>query len=89
MGKNTPFVRQPRPHFLACPVHVTAHPLAREFFEIAAREGVALFDVAARSGYHYSTYTGWKRRSAPTVEAFQASLNALGYELVIQKRRGA
>ena len=89
MGKSTPFVRQPRPHFRACPVHVTAHPLAREFFEIAAREGVALFDVAARSGYHYSTYTGWKRRSAPTVEALQASLNALGYELVIQKRRGA
>ena len=89
MSKTAPFLRQPRPHFRACPIHPTAHPLAREFFEIAARENIALFDVAARSGYHYSTYTGWKRRSAPTVEALQASLNALGYELVIQKRRRA
>lgn len=82
-------MRTPHPKRRACPVAPHAHPLARRFFEIAGQQGVAVTDVAERSGLALATLVKWKSRHAPTVPTLEAALNVLGYELRIARRRDA
>ena len=85
--RTAPVLRRPHPKRAACPVAPHAHPLAREFFELLDRQGVALTDIAARAGLGVATLVKWKYRHAPTVVALEAALNALGYELRIAPAR--
>ena len=55
-----PMFRRPHPKRHARPIAPQAHPLARQFFEIIERQGVALTDVAARAGLGVATLVKWK-----------------------------
>lgn len=84
MNTPAPLARNPRPKMGVRP---RAHPLVRQFFALAALDGVALSDIAARSGLGVATLVKWKYRHAPTVVSLEAALNVLGYELRIARRR--
>ena len=85
MTRIAPILRRPNPHHSRV-ITVNAHPLARQFFAIARREGVAITDIAERAGLGLATLVKWKYRHAPTVSALTAALNTLDYDLRIVKR---
>ena len=63
-----------------------AHPLARHFFELASKSGRPLNEIAFEAGIYPGTFSAWKRKNAPHIEALQAALNVLGHELMVVKR---
>ena len=63
-----------------------AHPLVRDLFRLLNDEKKMLADVAEKSGVGRATISDWRYRRSPTVATFQAVCNAIGYEVVIQRR---
>jgi transcriptional regulator with XRE-family HTH domain len=63
------------------------NPLAQQFFELRKLERVSYEDLAKRSGVAMGTMWSWRTRFNPLVPIFAAALNAMGYELVIRRRR--
>jgi transposase-like protein len=73
-----------RPRPLPIPMH--AHPLVRQLFEIVNAERTSLRELGERAGVNRETLSLWRRRHMPVLDTFEAALNALDYELVIQQR---
>lgn len=48
---------------------------------------ITISDVAERAGVTREALCKWKYQSTPNLASFEACLNAIGYELVIRKRR--
>lgn len=87
---GVPFGRNPQPGWrrpIKPPQH--AHPLVRKLISIANNERTTLLEIAERAGVCDGTITSWRRRHMPTLDVFEAVLNALDYELVIRKRADA
>ncbi len=64
-----------------------AHPLVREMFELLNEQRMVISDIAEKSGVRAGTISDWRYRRSPTVVTFEAALNALGFELVIRRRK--
>jgi hypothetical protein len=64
-----------------------AHPLVRQLFELLNDQRVVISDIAEKSGVQAGTISDWRYRRSPTVVTFEAALNALGFELVIRRRK--
>ena len=64
-----------------------AHPLVRRLFEILNDQHLVVSDIAERAGIKASTISDWRYRRSPSVQNFEAAINALGYELHIRQRR--
>jgi len=64
-----------------------AHPLVREMFELLNDQRMVISDIADKSGVRAGTISDWRYRRSPTVVTFEAALNALGFELVIRRRK--
>lgn len=69
------------------PIPQHAHPLVRELFSLVRRRGVTLRSVARKAGLHEDVFTTWRRKSSPNIVNLEAALNALGHELVVQRRQ--
>jgi hypothetical protein len=61
-----------------------AHPLVRSLFTIMRRQKVPISSVARAAGVTREAIGGWRLHSSPLLVNFVATLNSLGYELVIQ-----
>ena len=79
-------MRVPHPKRFVCPTAPHAHPLVRRFFEIAEGQQIGITDIAERAGLGIATVSKWRNRHTPTVAAFEAALNVVGYELRIVPR---
>ena len=64
-----------------------AHPLVRQFFEIAHRQGKSLQRIADVAGLSRASLHYWGVRGHPSIGNFEAAANVLGYEIVLQKMR--
>ncbi len=62
------------------------HPLVRKYFSLVKQGKHVIARVGEQSGVTASAQHEWRRRNNPSVTSLQACLNAIGYELVIQKR---
>ena len=63
----------------------TGFLLVREFFGIARKSGKTWAEISRTSGVYYGAFSAWRGTNVPTINNFQAALNALGHELVIRK----
>ncbi len=66
------------------PIPQHAHPLVRETFRIMNAKSSLASEVAGKAGVSPCTIYGWKEVN-PSLDTFQAVLNALGFELVIRE----
>ena len=48
------------------------------------RQRVGLLDLSERAGLGEGTITKWRKNRSPQVEALEAAINALGYELTVR-----
>lgn len=69
------------------PIPPHAHPLVRQFIEIANDQQTTMCEIAERVGIRDRTVSNWRYRAVPQLALFEAALNVLDYELVIRKRR--
>lgn len=69
------------------PIPPRAHPKVRRLFQLMNESKTMIVDVSRRSGLHGQAISNWRYNRNPTLPNFEAALNALGYELVIQPRR--
>lgn len=60
-----------------------AHPLVRQFYDLARRHKKPIRTIGRRAGVDDSTIGGWRERHGPTVANLEAALNVLGYRLCI------
>jgi hypothetical protein len=82
-----PFLRKPRPGWQRpIPIPEHAHPLVREFIGLSNNYQTTLKEIAERAGCSPWTLSSWKCRHMPLLDAFEAALNVLDYELVIRRR---
>ena len=61
-----------------------SHPLVRELIRLQTQQQIAWGDVAKRAGISTSGIRHWRTENGPRLTNFEAVLNVLGYELVIQ-----
>lgn len=66
-----------------------AHPLVRQMYELIRRQDASINALSIDSGVSVAAMVKWKYKHAPNVPTFEAVLNAMGYELTIQKRGNA
>lgn len=66
-----------------------SHPLVREMMALQRHEQLAWGDVASRAGICPSAIRHWRTANGPRLTNFEAVLNVLGYELVIQPKAEA
>ena len=66
-----------------------SHPLVREMIQLQRHEMIAWGDVAKRAGISPSCIRHWRTENGPRLTNFEAVLNVLGYELVIQPKAEA
>lgn len=67
------------------PLHVS--PLVREFFSLLDKDPRTVWRFAEDAGLHTPTVWNWRRgKTLPRLGILNQALNALGYELVIQKK---
>lgn len=67
------------------PVPAHASPLVKQFFMAANDQKQTMVDIARKAGVHRATIGRWAE-SGPQMANFQAVLNVLGLDLVIQPR---
>jgi DNA-binding phage protein len=80
-------VSRPRAAWYLAPV-AQGHPLVREMFCLLGRSDLSLAALADKAGLARGTMIRWVDTNSPTVMNLEAALNALGYELAIQRRGG-
>jgi hypothetical protein len=64
-----------------------AHPLIREFVKLLNERNMTLTEAAKKSGNSRDTLDGWRYKSLPRLDLFEAALNVAGYELCIREKR--
>ncbi len=57
----------------------------RDMFELIRKSPYTVHELAEKAGVDYSNLSDWGRVSIPRLDSFEATVNALGYKLVIQK----
>ena len=63
------------------------HPLVEQILALQSAAGVQDEDLAHKIGIDRSTLRGWRTRDYhPRLSALEAAANALGYELVLQRK---
>lgn len=67
------------------PVH--AHPLVRQLYTLARHHRTPLYKLAVTAGVNENTIYGWGQRYEPRMTGLIACYNALGYDLVVQRRK--
>ena len=65
-----------------------ADPLVRRLFQLLNSQRTGLSEVDEKSGVNRRTISSWRYYTCPTLGNFKAALNAIGYDLVIVKKRG-
>lgn len=70
------------------PIPVSAHPLVRQLIELLNEEQTTLVEAATKAGVSPKTISDWRYRSNPSLDNFQAALNAIGYDLYIGPQKG-
>ena len=68
------------------PVPPRAHPLVRRLYGEMNAQMTTVGEVAQRSGLSSDTLLKWRGRHVPTLQNFEAALNALDLELRIVPR---
>lgn len=61
-------------------------PVIGKLFKITNRKRMSLSDLARKSGVSFNTICSWRISNNPTLANFEATLNALGYELEVCRR---
>jgi transcriptional regulator with XRE-family HTH domain len=65
------------------------HPAVLRLYEIMGVQQCSIQMLADRAGYGRSTIQNWRTgKKTPTVASLSDCLDVLGYELIIQRRRG-
>ena len=66
-----------------------AHPLVRKLFTTMNERRISKKWLSERAGVDYTSFADWQYSGyRPHLGNLEACLNAIGYELVIQKRAG-
>lgn len=66
------------------------NPKVRELLRIKKEEKVSFNELGERSGVCVRTIQKWPyRKNGPTIACIEATLNALGYDLIIKKQEEA
>lgn len=66
------------------------HPLVRQMFGLMDKESVYGKDVCKRAGLHHNSVSDWRAgRKFPKLDALEAMLGAMGYELRIMRVRSS
>lgn len=69
------------------PIPEKANPLVRQLFEHANEQLTTMTEISERSGIPRETISGWRYSVTPNVASLEATLNVLGLELCVRKRR--
>ena len=65
------------------PIPPTAHPLVRGLFESMNAQKMLISDVAEVSGVSKRAISDWRYKRTPSVDNFQAAVNAVGLDLIL------
>ena len=76
-----------RKHRLPIMPRKPVHHLVQTVFRLMIEDRWTYHDVASRAGITPGTIRSWKINSMPSLEALEAVLNTMGYELVVRKRK--
>lgn len=70
--------------FRTLKVPVKVHPLVKFIYVEMNRQRVGIQDLSERAGLGEGTITKWKKNRSPQIEALEAAINALGYDLTVR-----
>lgn len=76
----------PVPYRGRLPIPQHAPPLVRQFFKELNAQQTTMSEVGERAGLRRRTIAGWGTARTPSLSNFEAALNVLDLELVIQPR---
>ena len=60
-------------------------PVVRDFFTLAHEQDVSFHDLGRRAGVSTRTILRWQDSCSPSLEAFTACVQALGYDIEIKR----
>lgn len=67
------------------PIPRRVNPLVKRLFKILRKREMSVSELGYISGLSFRTINEWKSRNTPSLNNFEACLNALGYRLKIEK----
>jgi len=75
------------PFFRKMRVPTKGHKAIIHLFNEMNHQQISASDLSKRAGLGFHTIWDWRDRRSPSVNNLEAALNALGFELVVVKRK--
>lgn len=66
---------------------IPPHPLVKKVFRLAELAGIGPVHLARRAGVNHKNHWDWRKGKMPRLDLFCYTAEALGYEVVIRKKK--